>query len=97
MIAVLNLDTPDEKIVGFFPCTGMHGGKMFLRSACEDVTFPEQVTAKPAAEEDLLELRGYLGEYCDLFSLDIDQVLDAPFTVITPDSKNPYRRMYVAN
>ncbi|MBR3195441.1 MAG: glutamate synthase [Clostridia bacterium] len=97
VIAVLNLDTPDEKIVGFFPCTGMHGGKMFLRSACEDVVFPEQVTAKPASEADLLELRGYLGEYCDLFSLDIDQVLDAPFTVITPDSKNPYRRMYVAN
>ncbi len=97
VIAVLNLDSPDEKIVGFFPCTGMHGGKVFLRSACEDVVFPEQVTAKPASEADLLELRGYLEEYCALFDLDIDQVLDAPFTVITPDSKNPYRRMYVPN
>ena len=29
--------------------------------------------------------------------LDIDEVLAAPFTVVTPDSSNPYRQMYVPN
>ena len=28
---------------------------------------------------------------------DIDEILSAPFTVVTPDSKDPYRQMYVAN
>ena len=97
VIVVLNLLTPDEKIVGFFPCTGMHGGKMFLRSDCRDVVFPEQVTTKPADEKDLRELRGYLTPYCAVFGLDPDEVLSAPFTVVTPDSKNPYRQMDVAN
>ena len=97
VIIVLNLETPGEKCVGFFPCTGMHGGKMFLRSACEDVVFPEQVTARPASEEELSELRAYLAEYCALFRLDPEEVLSAPFTVVVPDSKNPYRQMYVAN
>ena len=97
IIVVLNLDTPGEKCVGYFPCTGMHGGKMFLRSDCADVTFPEQVTARRAAEEDLRELRGYVAQFCELFGLAPEQVLDAPFTVVTPDSKNPYRQMYVAN
>ncbi len=97
VIIVLNLETPERKIVGFFPCTGMHGGKMFLRSACEDVVFPEQVTARPASEEDLEELRRYLSEYCEIFGLDTEKVLSAPFTVVTPDSSNPYRQMYVAN
>ncbi len=60
VIVVLNLDTPEDKIVGFFPCTGMHGGKMFLRSKCENVIFPEQVTARPANEEDFQEIRNYL-------------------------------------
>ena len=83
--------------MGYFPCTGMHGGKMFLRSDCRDVTFPEQVTARPATEEDLSELRSTLTEYCDLFDINIEEVLSAPFTVVTPDSKNPYRQMYVAN
>ena len=34
VIVVLGLEAKDKKIVGFFPCTGMHGGKMFLRSEC---------------------------------------------------------------
>ncbi len=97
VIIVLNLAAPDDKIVGFFPCTGMHGGKMFLRSECRDVVFPRQVTARPASEEDLAELRDLLSEYCRLFDCDIDEILSAPFTVVTPDSKNPYRQMYVAN
>lgn len=97
IIVVLNLFTPEEKIVGYFPCTGMHGGKMFLRSECSDVLFPEQVTARPATKEDLSELRATLAEYCGLFAINIEDVLSAPFTVVTPDSKNPYRQMYVAN
>ena len=97
VIVVLNLDTPEDKIVGFFPCTGMHGGKMFLRSECRGVTFPKQVTARPAEEKDLEELRSYISEYCDLFGLDTGEVLSSPFTVITPDSSNPYRQMYVPN
>ena len=97
VIIVLNLDAPGESCVGAFPCTGMHGGKMFLRSKCEDVLFPEQVTARPAGEEDLRELRGHVAEYCRLFGLDAQALLAAPFTVVTPDSNNPYRQMYVAN
>ena len=30
---------------------------MFLRSNCEDVEFPSQVTACPADEEDMKELK----------------------------------------
>ena len=75
----------------------MHGGKMFLRSDCRDVVFPEQVTARPASEEDLREIRAHIVEYCGFFGLDPEEVLAAPFTVVTPDSRNPYRQMYVAN
>lgn len=97
IIVVLNLEKPQEKCVGFFPCTGMHGGKMFLRSSCKDVVFPEQVTARSATEEDLQELKSYIHDYCLLFELDADSILSSDFTVVTPDSKNPYRQMYVAN
>ena len=97
IIIVLNLETPRERIVGQFPCTGMHGGKMYLRSDCGDVVFPEQVTATPAGEEDLRELRPHVLEFCALLGYDADEVLSAPFTVVTPDSRNPYRQMYVAN
>ena len=97
VIIVLGLENESDRIVGNFPCTGMHGGKMFLRSECENVKFPSQVTARPANEADIAELKEYLTEYCDLFGFDLEEVLSAPFTVVTPDSKNPYKQMYVAN
>lgn len=97
IIIVLGLGAKDKEIVGFFPCTGMHGGKMFLRSDCRNVRFPSQVTARTATKSDLEELEVYVSEYCDLFGYDIHEVLSSPFTVITPDSKSPYKQMYVAN
>ena len=97
VIVVLGLEPKNQKIVGFFPCTGMHGGKMFLRSECKDIKFPSQVTARPAKDSDMEELKVYVTEYCDIFGYDVNEVLSSPFTVITPDSKNPYKQMYVAN
>ena len=97
VIIVLNLIDPTGKIVHFFPCTGMHGGKMFLRSECRSIIFPEQVTARPADETDREELRGYLQDYCRIFGYDLDVVMEGPFTVVTPDSSNPYVQMYVPN
>ena len=97
VIVVLGLETKGKKIVGFFPCTGMHGGKMFLRSDCKDVKFPSQVSARPANETDMEELKAYVSEYCKVFGYDMNEVLTSPFTVVTPNSKNPYKQMYVAN
>lgn len=97
VIAVLGLCEKKDRIVGNFPCTGMHGGKLFLRTDCMDVTFPKQVTAHPANDGDMEELKGMLLDYCAVFAYDISEVLNAPFTVVTPDNANPYRQMYVAN
>ncbi len=97
IIIVLGLGREGKRIVGNFPCTGMHGGKMILRSDCSDFLFPMQVTASPASDEDLTEIERYVSEYCRLFGGDREFILNAPFTVVTPDSKNPYRQMYVAN
>jgi glutamate synthase domain-containing protein 3 len=99
IITVLGLDAKEKnkKIVGFFPCTGMHGGKMYLRSDCEGVQFPGQVIVSHANGKDLEELRPILEEYCKEFDLNAEEILNAEFTVLTPDSKNPYKQMYVAN
>ena len=97
VIVVLGLESQSKNIVGFFPCTGMHGGKMFLRSECKDIKFPSQVTSRPAEETDIEELKQYISEYCDVFGYNINDILSSPFTVVTPDSKNPYKQMYVAN
>lgn len=96
VIIVLGLHT-DRRIVGNFPGTGMHGGRMFLRGDCKDIVFPRQVTARRAEPADMEEIKKYLAEYCSLFGERMEELLESPFTVVTPDSKNPYKQMYVAN
>ena len=97
ILVVLGLHGDAKPIVSNFPCTGMHGGKLYLRSRCENILFPEQVTARPAAEEDLAGIADNLREYCGLFDLNFKDILSGPFTVVTPNSANPYRQMYVVN
>lgn len=97
VIVVLGLGTKGRRIVGNFPCTGMHGGKMILRSSCDDIRFPKQVSVRQASDDDLAEIENYVSEYCRLFGKDRNEVMDARFSVITPDSKNPYKQLYVAN
>ena len=97
VIVVLGLHTDGKKIVHNFPCTGMHGGKLFLRGKCDDIEFPSQVTARPAGSADLAEIQEYVAEFCKEFGCSSQEIMNSPFTVVTPDSKNPYKQMYVAN
>lgn len=96
-IIVLGLKNDTQPIVSNFPCTGMHGGKMILRSSCDGIKFPGQVHAAKATKEDLKEIEQYIKEFCGYFGYDENEILNSEFTVITPDSKNPYKQMYVAN
>lgn len=96
-IIVLGMSDNNRPIVGDFPCTGMHGGKMYLRSDCSKVNFTDQVNAAPASKDELNEIKDYIEEYCTFFKLDQKIILDARFTVITPNTSNPYRQMYTAN
>ena len=97
IIIVLGLTDDSRRIVSNFPGTGMHGGVMYLRSDCDGVRFPKNVTARLATDEDMVEVESVIADYCEHFDLDVDEILDAPFTKVAPDSKNPYKQMYVAN
>ena len=97
IILVLGLNAQGKPAVHNFPCTGMHGGKLILRGDVSGLSFPGQVTARPASPEDLELIEKYVKTYCELFGGDCESVMDAPFTVVSPDSSNPYKQMYVAN
>lgn len=96
-IIVLGLTNDEKPIVSNFPGTGMHGGKMFLRSDCNGIRFPSQIHARRATNEDLQEIKVYIKEFCNHFGYNESDILNSEFTLITPDSKNPYKQMYVAN
>lgn len=96
-IVVLGLHQDGKPIVGNFPCTGMHGGKMFLRSNGEGIKFPAQVNVEKASASDKEEISAFIKNYCDYFGADYESIMNDEFVVISPDSGNPYKQMYVAN
>lgn len=97
IIIVLGMNPDQRRIVGNFPCTGMHGGTVILRGNTDDIAFPKNVCVQSAADDDMERIQSELTEYCKVFGYDIKEMINSEFTVITPDSKNPYKQMYVAN
>ncbi len=97
VIIVLGLDRGDRPIVSNYPCTGMHGGKVFLRSDCAGIHFPSQVTARAATAEDLAEIEPHLKSFCEYFGKNLSEIKASPYTVVSPRSGSPYGQMYVAN
>lgn len=97
VIIVLGMNDDGKPIVGNFPCAGMHGGKMILRGNTSGVKFPAQVNASAATADDLAEIKPYIEDFCKYFDISAEEMLNCEYTVVTPDSKNPYKQMYVAN
>ena len=96
LIVVLGIGTT-ELPVGDFTGTGMHGGKIFVRTDHELVALPAQVTEEIASDDDLKEIAPYIGEFCKYFGMDASKLLKDRFYVLRPNARNPYKQLYVAN
>ncbi|MDP4152178.1 MAG: glutamate synthase [Bacillota bacterium] len=78
--------------VGAFCGTGLHGGKIYIRSTIQPTDLPKQVICEKA--EDVSEIKEYVEEYARLFGEDAGKLLASEFFVLRPNSKNPYKQMY---
>ena len=98
MIIVLGLGCEKETApVGYFCGTGMHGGRIYLRSNVLPKDLPEQVCAKKAEAEDMALIEGYLQTFCEKFGMDRERDLSGNYFVLTPNAANPYKTLYVFN
>ena len=97
LIIVLGLHGDGRPIVGNFPGTGMHGGRMVLRGDVSSIRFLNQVNLRAADDADLEEIRPFITNFCAFFGYDAGEMMRGGYTVVTPDSSNPYKQMYVAN
>ena len=93
LIIVLGL-CEQERIVGNFCGTGMHGGKIILRKTSYEPAFPLQVHVEPA---DLTDAKPYILKYCEYFGVDPKPILARDYIELTPNSSNPYKELYVQN
>lgn len=97
IIIVLGLNSDGRPIVSNFPGTGMHGGRMYLRGNAEGISFPAQVKKSTAEAADEKLIKPYIDEFAKLFNMDAELLMNDEYTLIAPDSSNPYKQLYVAN
>ena len=95
LIVVLGIGA-DGAPVGNFTGTGMHGGKIFLRTNAELPLLPKQVVKESASEDELCEIIPYLDEFSQHFGFSTDDLLKESFYILKPNAKNPYKQMYTA-
>lgn len=96
-IVVLGIGQNGALPVSNFLATGMHGGKIFLRSDTAPSDLPNSVLAREAKAEDMAEIDALVGEYCGEFGGDKAEILSGKFYVVYPDTANPYKELFVAN
>lgn len=91
MIIVLNLDGA-ENPVGPYCGTGMHGGKLFIRSERAPKDLPAQVSAEHGG--DLAEIVPYLTRFAEYFGYSMEELTAGGFYRLLPNSSNPYKQLY---
>ncbi len=98
IIVVLGQNDDELPIINNFCGTGMHGGVMYLR--CEKLPhkIPEQISAEIKFGEEIPELAAIVNDYCAYFpEFDPVKLLRANYTVLRPNTENPYKQMYTNN
>ncbi len=87
----------DNYPVSDFCGTGMHGGKIYIRSDIPPRDLPKQVVCDKLEIDDLGDIEKYIDKYCELFNKSKEDVLSKSFYLLTANSKNPYKQLYVHN
>ena len=96
LIVVFGIGTENVP-VGNFTGTGMHGGKIFIRTDRELTGLPEQVTAEIASKEDLRTIMPQIAEFAAHFNMEAQSLVNRRFYLLKPNTKNPYTQLYVKN
>ena len=96
LIIVLGVNITDLP-VGNFVGTGMHAGKIFIRTDEQLTALPAQVAAEIAGKDDLIEIAPYVSEFAEHFNMDGKKLMKNRYYVLKPNAKNPYRQLYTEN
>lgn len=97
LIIALGLSCREEDILGNFCATGMHGGRILVRADRLCVRLSNQIESRRAADEDMVLAAPYIKEYCGCFGIPEEAVYNKGFFVLTPNSSNPYKQLYIQN
>ena len=85
----------DETPVGRHTASGIFGGKIFIRGKISRHQLGEGTVLEKAGPADLEKIIHYLREFAGIFDLDLNRILDYPFSIIKRAGERPYGDLYV--
>ena len=97
VIVVLGLHTDSRPIVGNFPATGMHGGKIFVRGTFPKENISQNIKVQALDDDDKKELDEYIKKYCKYFNKDYNEIMQKPFKKLVAATSRPYANLYTPN
>ena len=97
IIIVLGIGCDGKAPVGSFCGTGMHGGRMFIRSDEIPAGLPVQVSCTEATDEDKASIDEYVAEFAENFGYDKSELLSGKFYKLTPNTASPFKQLYTHN
>lgn len=97
IIVVLGIGSEDRQPVGNFCGTGMHGGRIYLRTEHLPKDLPEQVASRKASREDMEKAEPLIRRWAEKFGADAESLLACEYQLLTPNTSSPYRQLYVTN
>jgi len=74
--------------------TGMHGGAIYLRGDIQEFQLGKEVGVAELDKEDLLILKGLVGEFAQHFGYQAEEILKHKFIKLFPLYLRPYGRLY---
>jgi glutamate synthase domain-containing protein 3 len=96
ILILLGLDKkPEERIVGDWCGTGIHGGVIYIRGEVNSHQIGKEVgIVEKIPQKEMDDLTGLLKDYCQEFKLDLKDILKIPFLKLFPFSTRPYGKLY---
>jgi glutamate synthase domain-containing protein 3 len=96
ILVLLGLDKkPEERIVGDWCGTGIHGGVIYIRGEVQKHQLGKEVgVVEKIPQKEMDDLTAILKDYCKEFDLDLKEVLAKPFLKLFPFSTRPYGKLY---
>ncbi len=86
IIIVLGIHNAAKEIdvLGDWIATGQHGGTIYVRGKVDDHKLGDGAAQFPMTVDDEIVVKKVLTEYCRVFDLSLDSVLEKEFTKIAP-------------
>ena len=97
LIIALGLGYDDKEVLDSFCATGMHGGKIFIRTNELHAKITPQICVRTANDDDIVQIAPFIKEFCECFGISETEVYSKNFQVLWPNSANPYKQLYVMN